>query len=76
MRAVEEDPKARTGFSYQKGLSDETVRKNAQEELGISIEVHQVVALRRFLASLFKAGVCLQDVIRVRRMFFGHLAGE
>jgi hypothetical protein len=57
MRAVEEDPKARTGFSYQKGLSDETVRRNAQEELGIPIEEHQVVALRRFLASLFNLGL-------------------
>jgi hypothetical protein len=76
MRAVEEDPKAGTGFSYRKGRNDQWVRRNAQAELGIAVEVHQVVAVRRFLASLFKTGFRVQDVVRVRRMFFGRIAGE
>jgi hypothetical protein len=76
MRAVKENPRAPTGFSYQKCLNDESVRGAAQQELGIPVEVHQVAALRRFLASLFKNGLTGEDVTRFRRMFFGKIAGE
>jgi len=76
MRRVEEDPKVATGFSYKKGFNDESVRRSAQEELCIPVEVCQVVALRRFLASLFKNGRTPQEVKRIRRMFFGKIAGE
>jgi hypothetical protein len=77
MQAVKEDPRTRTGLSYLKGRNDEWVRKKAQEQLGFPVGSYQVIMLRRFLASLFKGGrSSVQDIIRIRRMFFGKLATE
>ena len=52
------DEASRTGwFAYCEGVGDEDVRAYAEREFGSTIELAQVIALRRFLESLFLTGV-------------------
>jgi hypothetical protein len=76
MSNVEEDANAETGFAYPDGIGDEDVRAYAERELGIPVNLSQVVAVRQFMGTLFLRGVTRTDVVRVRRMFFGKIIGE
>jgi hypothetical protein len=76
MHHAGEDDATKTGMAYCDGEGDEEVRAHAAREYGLAVDLSQIVALHRFMESLFLNGVAVNDVIRVRRMFFGRLAGE
>jgi hypothetical protein len=71
-----EDEASPTGYSYPDGVDDETIRAHAAHITGHPIALFQVVAVRRFMNSLFFKGMTVNDVIRIRRMFAGAAARE
>jgi hypothetical protein len=68
---AKEDEAALTGYSYPDSVDDETIRAHAARVAGHHIELFQVVAVRRFMNSLFLKGMTLNDFIRIRGMFAG-----
>jgi hypothetical protein len=72
---VIEDESTETGLEYTDGADDESVRREAEKAFGAPIDLHQVVALRRFIGTLFTSGsFTTDDVRRIRSMFLGRFS--
>jgi hypothetical protein len=77
MRRVTADATSPTGFSYPDGITDGTVRTDAEAALGSPVYRHQVVNVRRFMRSVFTSGEATTgDIKRIRNFFFGPIVGE
>jgi hypothetical protein len=74
---VIEDENAKIGLAYPDGVDDEHVRADAEETLGTPVDLYQVLAVRRFIGSLFTSGDATEDDIRrIQRMFIGRFKGD
>jgi hypothetical protein len=77
LQYVTEGENSKTGFIYPDGIDDECVRAHAEDHHDAPVYLFQVVAVRRFMESMFPSDrVTGNDVRRIRRFFIGRLISE